>query len=454
MASFLDKFMDTNKSSKMTVISPRKAFEDVLKQASGSAYTRALKYNIYYQIYAFYGIVDGIGTSTLVANTALGIAEAGLTVCVIDTSILAPVQDVLLNTNEAVLDENSQDTEHFDWFDMPFMKTSPLHVSKKNKNISVLSFKGKRRGVIDFLSTNDSDSLAEIALTTLHNKFDIILIDCCHEMSAVNTACLQQAQQVIQVWNDSPTVLANLENFITNSITLSCALDKMRYVVGNRLSKDAIGSLDDLCKQYRCKLLTTNYLSEELYLLAVTGKTLFRVTSTDDLVINYTESVIEVICHILNIDLTGKKPKGTISSNEIMNGVVEGTLHKELKDFNDEFSKEHPDVLIDTNPIGGHSGEQMQLEEDMAVTEETDLFSSKAVDSVMSEDAPVDENEQREMQAEVDALNYGGVIAEDDIKPEELVDNDGNGVPDIMENPERKKKKSLFGKQKNKGNKK
>lgn len=395
MGNFLDKFLDVEKTSKATINNPKKVFEDILKQASGSAYTREIKYNIYYQIIAFYGVVDGVGCSTLVANTALALAETGLTICVIDTSILAPVQDVLLNTNESVLDESDKEEEHLDWFDMPFTKKSPLHVSKRSKNISVLSFKGKRRGIVDFLSTNDSDTLVDIALTTLHNKFDLILIDCCHELSSVNTACLQQAQQVIQVWNDSPTVVSNLENFITNSITLSCPLDKMRFVVANKTSKDAIGNLESLCSQYRCKLLTTNYFSEELYLLAVTGKVLFRAESTDESVIYYTSSIIDIICHILNIDLDNNKPKGTITSNDIMDGKVEGTYHKELKDFNDTFAEEHPEVRIDTNP-----------------------------------------------------LNYGGVMAEDDVKPEELNDSDGNGVPDFLENSETKPRKRLFGKSK------
>lgn len=392
MGSFLDRFLDVEKTSKATIANPRKVFEDILKQASGSAYTRDIKYNIYYQVIAFYGVTDGVGCSTLVANTALALAETGLTICVIDTSILAPVQDVLLNTAESVINENEQDVEHLDWFDMPFTRKSPLHVSKRKKNISVLSFKGKRRGVIDFLSTNDSDSLVEIALSTLHSKFDLILIDCCHELSSVNTACLQQAQQVIQVWNDSPTVVSNLENFITNAITLSCPLDKMRYVVASKVSKDAMGTLDGLCNQYRCRLLTTNYLSEELYLLAVTGKVLFRVESTDESVIDYTSSIIDIVCHILNIDLGDNEPKGTITSNDILDGKVEGTYHKELKDFNDKFAEDHPEIQIDTDPINNVNPDvAYEIEDDNAVDETDETMPEEPVDSIMQEDMPEDE---------------------------------------------------------------
>ena len=443
---FFDKFLDSEKTAKVTIKDPKKVFEEVLRQTSGSSYTRDIKYNIYYQIIAFYGVVDGIGTSTLVANTALAIAETGLTVCVIDTSMLAPSQDVLLNTETAELEEDGQ-TEHLDWFDLPYTKKSPLHISKYSKNISVLSFKGKRRTVVDFLSTNDSSTLVDIALATLHSKFDIILIDCCHEMSAVNTACLQQAQQVIQVWNDSPSVVANLEGYITNAITLSCPLDKMRYVVANRMSKDAMGSLNELAKQYRCKILATNYLSEELYLNNVIGKKLFRCESTDELVAKYTECIIIIVCHILNIDLDSEsKPKGTITSNDIMEGKVDGTYHKELKEFNDKFAEEHPEVKIDSDPLhhddANSSKVQYEAEEDSANSYDPTLRND--MDSIMQEDLPDDVEVTKE---EKDAVNYGGVMKEDDVTQEELTDTSGSGVADILEDPVKaEKRKKVFGK--------
>lgn len=344
--SLLDKFIDKEKAAKATIKDPRELFNNILRQTSGSAFTRELKYNIFYTTIAFRGIVDGVGTSTLVANTALALAKLGLTVCVIDTSVLAPVQDVLLKTNESV-DTEDDGQEHLDWFDMPYTRKSVLHISGLNKNISVLSFKGKKHGVIDMLSTNDSATLVDIALTELHNKFDLILIDCCHELTDVNTACIQQAQQVIQVWNDTPVVMASLENFITNSIVLSCPLDKMRNVVYSRIVKDAIGNMDSVLAQYRFKCIARNYFSKELAMLIVTGKTLWQAESTDEDVIAYTESIIAITCHILNIrDDDEEETRGAVTSNDIMEGKVEGTLHKALKDANEEFEKEHPEVTI------------------------------------------------------------------------------------------------------------
>jgi MinD-like ATPase involved in chromosome partitioning or flagellar assembly len=403
--SLIDKFLDPEKTSKAVIKDPYKVFEDVVKMTSGSGHARKVNYNIFYEVIAFYGVVEGVGTSTLVANTALALAETGLTICVIDTSILNPVQDILLNTPESV--ELDDGKEHLDWFDMPYTKKSPLHVSGYAKNISVLSFKGKKqRGIVDFLSTNDTESLVEIALTTLHGKFDLILIDCCHEMSAVNTTCLQQAQQVIQVWNDSPVCLANIENFITNAITLSCPLDKMRYVVFNRCCRDIIGNMDSVLTQYRCKKIAENYLSEELYLLAVNGKRLFEAESTDELVKIYTECIIKITLHILNIDLDENAPKGTITSNDIMDGKVEGTYHKELKDFNDKFAEEHPDVQIDTNPMG------YELDEDVVIMENT-----------TPEQVPTE---------------FSGVMAEDDASEKEIKEMN-------KASKSKKKKSGLFG---------
>lgn len=434
-----DRYVDTEKVKEVRLVQPSKIFEDVLRQASGSAYTRSLKYNIYYTVFAFYGVVDGVGTSTLVANTALALAEAGLTVCVIDTSMLAPTQDILLKTDEATYSEDKS-LKHYDWFNMPFIRESPLHVSKLAHNVSVLSFRGGRRSVVDYLSPNDSESLVTLALSSLHSKFDIILIDCCHEMTSVNTACLQQAQQVIQVWNDSPVVMGNLEGFITNAITLSCPLDKMRYVIYNKLSREVMGSLDGVLDQYRLRKIGESFFSEELYLKLVTGKTLFRCESSDKNVIDYTELIIRIACHILNIDLTGEekgKDKGKITANDVAEGKVDGTVTKKLKQQEQEIA-----VEVDKNPM--HNPD---FEETSGVEVEND--SSTEPEKTAEELAEEKEIADAKAYAE-DAMQYGGVMHEDDVKEADLADIDANGVPDIFEKPDdkkdkKKKKRGFFG---------
>ena len=334
----LDKILGEDTVSKvnnMTIKDPAEVFKDILRKASGSTYAREIKYSIFYKIIAFRGVTEGLGTSTIVANVALACAQMGLTVCVVDTSILHPTQDVLLNTNYITNDIEPKD--RLDWFDMPYTKRSPLHVSSYDKSISVLSFYGKERGITDILSTNDNASLVEIAFSVLNDKFDIILVDSCHELTSVNTTALQMSQKVIQVWGDSSSVVNNIDGFITNNVTLSCPLDKMRYVVYSKTIPDVIGNTDNLLKEYRLTKLTEFPLSVDVARVGKLGKKLWNYVSESPDIEEYQRGIIFMTGHILNIDLEDeekgtKQAKGTITSQQIMDGEVEGTVTKKLKD--------------------------------------------------------------------------------------------------------------------------
>ena len=332
--SLFDNIINKEKTSSITVKSPTTIYTEILKQVSGAGQTRKQNFDIFYEIVAFKGVTPGVGCSTLVANVAYAIATLGLKVCVVDTSVKQPVQDILLKTKykDKVMDIKNR----LDWFDMPFTKLSPLHESTLHSGISVLSFYGKNRGIIDLLSTTDNPELVDIAFTELHGKFDIILVDCCDEDTSVNTTALQQSQHVIQVWTDTPTVVENIDNFINNCATLSCPLDKMRNVVYSQVMDDIVGNLDAVLEQYRLTKLAENKFSKDIRRLSVLGRTLYNYATTETDVINYTNCVINVACHVLNIH-DENEPHGTITSNDIMEGKVEGTLHKELKDYNEQF---------------------------------------------------------------------------------------------------------------------
>lgn len=323
----LGKYVDVDKMSDMSIKNPRALFGDVLKQVSGTGYIRDIKYNIFHQIIAFKGIVDGVGCSTLVSNTAVALAELGLTVCVIDTSMLNPVQDILLKTS---IKGNTPD-----WFDMMFEDISPLNVSGIAGKVSVLSFSGKSRDIIDAVSSRDSEELVTTALTEFHNKFDLILIDCCHELTAVSAAVLQQAHTVIQVWNDTPTVVHNIDNFVNNCAILSCSFGKMRNVVYSKMVDDVIGGLDDVLAAYKCTKIAENRLSKDVARVAILGKPLYQFTSVNGDIINYTECIIDIVCFICGID-DKFTSRGTITSDDIANGRVDGTFTKETIDYNKE----------------------------------------------------------------------------------------------------------------------
>lgn len=330
-------FFDKEKASNLTIRSPHDIFTDILKATSGVNYKRNVEFDIFYQVVAFKGITDGVGTSTLVANTAIAIAKLGLTVCVIDNSVLNPVQDVLLRTNWKDVEMKNRK----DWFDIMYTDDSVLHQSKISSNISVLSFKGKKRDITDIMGTQDSDLLVETALSILHNKFDIILIDCCQETTQINAGCIQQAQKVIQVWSDTPHIISNIDMWITNNVILSCPLDKMRYVVISKFVNDIHCDFTSMLNQYRFTELASCSLSIDIARVNAMGKILWQYPSASEEIIEFNNCIIDIVCHLLNIAENKEEHRGTFTSNDIMDGKVSGTLHEKMLEKDKEIPKIH-----------------------------------------------------------------------------------------------------------------
>lgn len=289
-----------DKTKNIEMVDPKKVFANVLKTFSGAEFGRESKYSIFYHVLGFKGIMSGVGCSTIVANTALALAEMGLSVCVFDTSILHPCQDELLRTNY-----KTSEGEKLDWFDLPFTSHSVLNISKLNKDISVLSFAGKNRTVLDMVGTLDSSELMTYALEALRDKFDIILVDLCDEPTNVNITAMQKSQQIIQVWSDSIPCMASIAQTITNNVILSCPMDKMRYVVENKTIDDTMGNLDSLYKEYRFKRLSHCGLSYEIARVSSLGQPLWGYSTFEATINDFNNCILDIVLYICDIDKQG-----------------------------------------------------------------------------------------------------------------------------------------------------
>lgn len=300
----------------VSVTDPRLIFTDLLKASSGVSYERSLRYNIFYQFVAFKGVREGIGTSTIVSNTALAMAKLGLNVCVVDTSILNPCQDILLKTN---YDRENKKEGVTDWFSMGFTRNSVLNISGIDRKVFVLSF--KNRTIVDLLSTQDSAAAVELAFSQLATKFDIILIDICNEPTNISTTAMQLSHKLIQVWSNSVTTMRNVENFITNNVICSCSMDKMRYVVTSMTVDDIPTNWDELMKKFHFKHLAHVGMSMEIAHMLATGRVLFNAAVNSPDVQQFNDCITDIVCHLLNINPeTGKSnatytPAGVIQDN-------------------------------------------------------------------------------------------------------------------------------------------
>lgn len=330
----------------MKRIDPRKVFTDLLKATSGADVVRRTGFSLFYTVVGFKGVKDGLGTSTIVANTALALARVGLNVCVVDTSILNPCQDVLLKTD--YFEKEMKD--RLDWFDMGFTKLSVLHQSRYNSSISVLSFQD--RNIIDLLSTKDDANLVSLAFDQLGSKFDIILVDLCNEPTNIATTAMQLSQKVIQVWSNAPQILMNVPSFMANNVILSCPTDKTRYVVTSMNVDDIPTDWEAIFKKYNVKHLAHVGMSLDIARVLATGKPVYDYASRSEDIQEFNDCVIDIACHLLGIQSEAEHKKGSVLPRDLMKDTVLSTNGVEYKDDAGDFPEitttlEQADAMLD-----------------------------------------------------------------------------------------------------------
>ena len=123
-------------------------------------------------------------------------------------------------------------------------------------------------------------------------------------------------------------------------MTVACPIDKMKNVVFSKLAKNTMGAnLQAICDEFKLNNLAHSYNSEEIYYQLVLNRVIYNTESKNEDISIFVDMIIVIVSHICNIDLTGDKdkkkksaPKGTITSQDIMDGKVEGTVTKKMKD--------------------------------------------------------------------------------------------------------------------------
>lgn len=289
----------TAKLQNLTIRDSSEVYKDLLRYTSGTGHSRKA-YHLYNSIVGFKGVRDGIGTSNIVANTAVTLAKLGVSTCVIDTSIMSPTQDMLLGTK--ALDLSVPVKDRVDWFDMPYVDTSVTHISKYAGNLAVLSFYGKSRNILDVISVRDNEALVTLALDTLLSKYDIILVDFSNEPTKINVELLHRAQIIYQVVNDSPVALDSLDSFVDNMSFYSVPMAKYNRVIVSGISQKLMGSLDSLLERYRYTKVATTVFSEEVDKAIKQGKLIIDYASDSDAINTYAVAIYDLVRELVSVD--------------------------------------------------------------------------------------------------------------------------------------------------------
>ena len=318
----------------LSKVSGRGILENMLRATSGADVAKDVSYSIYYKVVGFKPSKEGIGCSLLVADVAMALAKLGLTVCVMDTSILNPSQDVLLNTGN---------TSKEDWLEMPFTNSNVISVSKRNSKIHVLSF--RHRGVIDILSVAENEDLCNVAFTQLLDKYDIFLVDLSNEPSAVSTACMQHCHKVIQIWTNSPHALSNISDFVDSNVSLCCPLEKMSSVVTSMVVDDIPTDWGTILDKYKFKQVGNIPMSLEVARVVSLGKLPFDYQSNSEGISLYNKCIESVVSDIVEVEtgetenFTGrsfgevKSEEDDDSDYEFVDEVMEDDIYDVLDDL-------------------------------------------------------------------------------------------------------------------------
>jgi hypothetical protein len=294
---------------------PATLYKNALRGVSGSADIRSSQYTIFNPIWGFRGVKDGLGTSTLVANVALALAEAGLNVCVIDTSVLNPCQGQLL---KAYYGEG--DKYKGDWFDINRQTVGGdvVCISKFSPRISVLGF--NNRSILDMVDTKDSLEMVSLALVELKKLNDIILLDICPETTNIALGALHGANKIVQVWGDSPHILGNVQGFLDTMVTLACPMDKLSDVVVGRSVRGVGADIGGVVEKYGFNLLGDIPSSVDLGERLKVSADLYTATAvkTDSDLQEYIDVVSSVCVRILGLE--EKAEISIVKSDEIVEG--------------------------------------------------------------------------------------------------------------------------------------
>lgn len=182
-------------------------------------------------IFCFTGLAGGVGTSTLVANTAFTLKKLGYSVLIIDTNIMYPIQHSFFRIKQEVSTK--------DFFSFLYGECSLGECIKYPMGNDLGVMLANNRGLIDFVDTETKESANAFieCLERVGSLFDFVLIDTGNNLgSELTNAALYKADKIIAVMDENIECLSNY-NRLTGAMG-ACGIDytRIKTVMNKRTS--------------------------------------------------------------------------------------------------------------------------------------------------------------------------------------------------------------------------
>ncbi len=182
-------------------------------------------------IFTFVGLAGGVGTSTLVANTAYTLKKRGHSVIVIDLNILYPIQHSFFKIKQEI------ETKDLFSFLVGECRLGEAIRYPSGKDIGVMV--ANNRGLVDALDADSKDASTALTegLERLASLFDFVLIDCGNNISneLYNTA-LYKADRIIAVMDENIECLSNYHRLASAMGVCGIDYTRVKAILNKRTS--------------------------------------------------------------------------------------------------------------------------------------------------------------------------------------------------------------------------
>lgn len=263
----------------------------VLKQLSGNSTYSVSDQLLFDKIIGFRGVVPGVGTSTVVQNTAIALSElTNYNICVVDTAFLYPTMFPMLN--------NKKEEKRLDLLD--FNGDLADVVSKTNyPTISLFSM--SHRNITDMLSTSDSELIIEKLFGVLKSYFDIVLVDLTYEPTNIATHAAVKCNRIVNVADQSLKSVYHLRKSVNTMATLAVPVAKANIVVVNKILPDVITNTQAVLKGVGMDVVAEIPFSLEIAKMGVTGSPIYSKRTSSQDIHAFSSAIISIIETILPV---------------------------------------------------------------------------------------------------------------------------------------------------------
>lgn len=259
---------------------------------------------VFDKVIGFRGVVGGVGTSSILQNTAIALTEnTEFRICVLDTNYLYPTQYPML--------QKSADDKRTDFLDYEG-DISKVIIDTDYRNIKLVSM--YNRSVVDMMSVKDNEDNIRNVIDELKLYFDIIFVDLSTELSKVAVHSAVKCNRIIQVTDESLRATYNLRKSLNTLATLAVPFGKANCVIVNKSIPDVKTDVSGVMENAGLRVIGEIPLSAEIATLGITGKRIYQEKSDSEDIFTFSRVIESIIDEILT--------ETPLNIKYIRNGVV------------------------------------------------------------------------------------------------------------------------------------